>query len=414
MEKGKIIGSRDKKHGRTAPGNARPSFRETTRSLFMEPVDISPTGFKPPRIDELDLLRGYAIFGFIIYHVVLILGSETVVDDSLLGFMAFVLFWPIGGKAFFQIGIGIYLVYARSSTRTLVKRGLAILAAGYALNMVRFLPVIVGILRGTLVMEDFPLFRNVGDIIFCADIFQFAGLAFLAYALIRKLFRGMVKPIHWIYMSLGVILISPFLAPLLTGNIHIDRFLEPLWGYGKHIWFPFFPTFCYTLLGAMFGCMLIKIKSFRNHELSFMILSTLTFALGILLTDFFRQPSASIYFKILGPDFVYDSPEVFIKVMGYTTFQQAIAVCLNLYVSKNIIFRFYRYMSYNITAIFVWQWIIIGWITGIYFRAFWQQNVTECVVVIAITTVLAIILTELTKKIGKGMKNRAPRKENPA
>ncbi len=414
MKKEKTKGGRDKKHGRTAPGNARPSFRETTRSLFMEPVDISPTGFKPPRIDDLDLFWGYAVFGFIIYHVVIFLGSEDVVYNSLLGFIAHIIFWPIGGKALFQIYIGIYLVYARSTTQTLVRRGLTILAAGYALNLVRFLPIIAGVRRGTLAMKDFPIYRNIGDMILAVDIFQFAGLAFLAYALIRKLFRGRVKPIHWLYMALAVILVTPFLAKLMTGNVYIDRFMEPLWGYSDHVWFPFFPTFCYTLLGAMFGCMLIKIKSFRNHELSFMILSTLTFALGILLTDFFRQPSASIYFKILGPDFVYDSPEVFIKVMGYTTFQQAIAVCLNLYVSKNIIFRFYRYMSYNITAIFVWQWIIIGWITGIYFRAFWQQNVTECVVVIAITTVLAIILTELTKKIGKGMKNRAPRKENPA
>ncbi|NLZ28666.1 MAG: hypothetical protein GX887_06855, partial [Firmicutes bacterium] len=249
------------------------------------------------------------------------------------------------------------------------------------------------------------LFRNVGDIIFCVDIFQFAGLAFLAFALIRKLFRGTVKPIHWLYMALAVILISPFLTPLMTGNIYIDRFLELLWGYNDHIWFPIFPTFCYTLLGAMFGCMLIKIKSFRNHEFSFMIISTVVFAVGIFLTDIIHHPSCYIYFKIIGPDYVYESLEVVIKVLGYVMFHQAILVYLNRYIPRNIIFRFYRYMSYNITMVYIWQWIIIGWITGIYFRAFWQQNVTECVAMIAITTVFTIILTGLTKRIGKGMKS---------
>ena len=138
-------------------------------------------------------------------------------------------------------------------------------------------------------------------------------------------------------MALAVILISPFLAPLMTGNIYIDRVLEPLWGGGAHVWFPFFPTFCYTLLGAMFGCMLIRIGSFRNHERSFMLISILTFALGILLTDVCNRPSGYIYFKILGPDFIYNSPEIVIKVLGFVMFHQALAVCLNRYVPKNII-----------------------------------------------------------------------------
>ncbi|MFY9114635.1 MAG: hypothetical protein WAO23_05275 [Dethiobacteria bacterium] len=408
-------GSKKSKRNGAAPEKKYVSFKESARSLFLEPVDILAVDRKPPRIDDLDLFRGYATFGFIIYHAVLLLGNEAVDYDSLLGFISYIIFWtPIGGKALFQIYIGIYLVYARSSTQTIIKRGLTILAAGYALNALRFLPVIIGVSRGTLRMEAFAPYRNLGDMFFSVDIFQFAGLAFLAYALLRKVFRGVVKPVYWLYMALAVILISPFLAPLMTGNIYIDRVLELLWGDGFHVWFPFFPTFCYTLLGAMFGCMLIRIKSFRNHECSFMIISILTFALGILLTDICRQPSGYIYFKILGSDFIYESPEIVIKVLGFLMFQQALAVCLNRYVPRNIIFRFYRYMSYNITPIYIWQWIIIGWISGIYFHAFLQQNVAEVSVVIAITTLLTCILTELTKKAMKAVKNYTAGKESRA
>ncbi|MFY9115011.1 MAG: heparan-alpha-glucosaminide N-acetyltransferase domain-containing protein, partial [Dethiobacteria bacterium] len=153
MSAKKSGGGKSKKRGGAAPEEKRFSLKESARSLFLEPVDIISADSKPPRIDELDLLRGYAIFGFIIYHAVLLLGSEAVVYDSLLGFISYIIFWaPVGGKAFFQIYIGIYLVYARSSTQTIIKRGLTILAAGYALNALRFLPVIIGVSRGTLRM----------------------------------------------------------------------------------------------------------------------------------------------------------------------------------------------------------------------------------------------------------------------
>lgn len=386
------MGKKTKVKRSSSPRTSQTSESPVTAILkfLWEPVNLLSDNEKR-HIEILDIARGFGLVYMIVFHSFMVLGAPEVHADSIWSVINSSM-WFQHTMVAFHILIGLYVVYTQPTTQKLLLRGVQVFFLGLLLNLVRFLPVIVGVAIGSFNMDDFAPYNNLGDIIFHVDIYLYAGLALLAFALLRKIMGTVVRPVYWLLMIVVVLALTPSLVGLETGVIYIDRFLDILWGFGgkPHIWFPFFPYFSYSLLGAMVGCLLLKVRNWENMEEKFTKATFIVFSLGVFLADILRSPIGREILFFLPP---HVRPEIFIRSVGVIMVLITLFLWLYRYFPRNIILKTFSYWSKNIMLFYCIQWVILGWIASLYFQAFRQQSIAEVGVVIIVVLVLAHFFT---------------------
>ena len=184
---------------------------------------------------ELDIAKGFAILFMIWVHT-----AETFSAEAGLGYELVDNF--LGGPfaaPVFMVCMGIGMRYGRkTAAKDFVKRGIGLLLTGLILNIFRYvLPMLT-----VYALSGEKLYLNTFTFLFGVDILEFAGLAFLFFALAKKL---KWKDSVLLIIAAAASVAGSLLKWITTGNMYIDQFTGYIWGNdGAQTYFPFLNWVC--------------------------------------------------------------------------------------------------------------------------------------------------------------------------
>ena len=157
----------------------------------------------------------------------------------------------------FMICMGAGMVYSRHRTpKDYARRGVHLLLTGLLLVFCR--DVVPGVTYWWITGDESAIAVQVCDL--GVDILQFAGLAFLAMSLLRRLGLG-----YGVIFGISV-LMSVAAWPLegvQTGCYPVDQLLGYFWGTDTESYFPLLSWFIFVAAGALFGEMYRRVQDKR-------------------------------------------------------------------------------------------------------------------------------------------------------
>jgi len=345
---------------------------------------------------EFDVMKVITILVMVVIHTYEELSVAdvdavcTAPFDVILQFLA----GPLGATLFmFAMGIGI----SYSSHRTpsdFLRRGIKLFFFSYIFNFVRSsLPYLI-----SMGIKDFDLDWFL-YVTFNIDILNFAGLAFILFALLKKL---EVPP-------LGVCAIAAVMqaAGLLIGSAFEFNSAFSVYFFGIFVktgdpsCFPLLLWFIYPALGLLYAKYLRHIKDLDRFYLAVFVFSFAV--LSVFCTTLY----------IIG----YDIRNLFTLAGGAvynTTFLHVVlSICCILLVASAVHFivkhvhlprveKAISFMSSNLNNIYIMQWMLVCWL--LYFVFF--ENALPLVWVVPVGLVLAALSCLLVKLYQKLFKRK--------
>ncbi len=167
----------------------------------------------------------------------------------------------------FMLAMGIDMRYSRHNTvHDHARRGLILLIIGTLLNIVCYtVPRFIShTMNGGYDLLYYIVGTNAIDpltgyliTIFSVDILQFAGLAFIFMALMKKL-----RLSDWSILAIALIFsfVAIFTRDFMLDSFLIDRSLDFLYSEGPRVYFPLASWLIFPAVGYMFADYLIRCK----------------------------------------------------------------------------------------------------------------------------------------------------------
>lgn len=311
------------------------------------------------RIYSIDLARGLAVLFMICVHVLCTYSSPEVKHSSF-GWLTQFLGGPPAAPVFMAL-MGVSFYYSRNTDFGAgVKRGFKIILLGYLLNFLRgIVPVfVVSKVAPSMAAGIPPAVMNYTDAFLEIDILQFAGLALIVMAVIRKL---QINKYFLLAGAAAVALVSPLLWGKTPAVPVLGHFIDYLWGdipsseecIGNLVSFPFFPWFSFVLTGMFLGDTFTKSadlsKTFRKMGIA-----------GVII-----MVASLIY---LVPHFRYHLNDYYHSRPGIVVFHTGIVLTwlylcdiavrkLGMNRAFDILFAWSRHVNH----IYIIQWVLIMW-----------------------------------------------------
>lgn len=298
------------------------------------------TGRQP----ELDIAKGFAILFMIWTHVFEELSPNS--EGTLVTLVRNILGGPFAAPVF-MICLGIGISYSQKNTpKNLLRRGFTLLGIGLLLNVFRY--VLPDLIKYALSNENKYLDATFS--LFSVDILQFAGLAFIFFALAKNL-----KLKNSILLLIGVFasILGMILRRVSTGNYVADQFVGFLWGTDTETYFPFLNWIIFPITGLIFGSLLKRCKDKRNFYMSISPICGGLMVIYLILTihhGFMFSSSGSYYF--LG---LLDA--IFFIILTLAIFGVNYAI---LQMFPRVSFQPFMRWSKNINAIYCIHWSLLG------------------------------------------------------
>lgn len=346
----------------------------------------------------LDYAKGLAIIYMVICHTVMYYSvgyrdtTSFIIADSILG--------GPSTAPYFMICLGIGIVYSHRTTPAyLFKRGLLFLFGSYVLNLVRGgLPVIgSGLALGWSAEENgvgVDLAEEAYFACMIVDILQFAGLAFLFFALALKL-----RLKNWMLLAIAILLqlVSHLFEGYQAGNAYVTALLGLLIPSGTVVedscisCFSFTVWLIYPVVGYLFGQLLQRVTDLdRFYRRIFWPTLVLSFTyFGIMITTGKMLPFSNAYYW-----------HNLIETVFYLCIDFCILSAFHLY-ARNLpqfLFRPLTPLSRDITRVYCVSWCIIVW-TSMVIRLFYEDGVDPLLGYLA--AVLIIIASYYLQKLAK-------------
>lgn len=305
---------------------------------------------KDHRYFELDLSKGLAIVFMIFVHARMLWGNYDV--SSVVSFVIDFAGTPICAPVF-MICMGAGWLFTRhSAPGDFFRRGLGLLGLGYGLNLARLsIPLaLIGDFPG-----GFSVLTPVNSF-FAADILQFAGLAFLFMALIRKLHvsDALLLAITILFSTLGGV----WNGQWLTGVEPLAS-LQGLFVYaGLTTAFPFFSWLAYPVAGYFFAKQLAACAQ-RTRFYGVIGAWSLLTGLAVFLTGKHYGFTFTSYF---GAGTYYgQTPFSTLGILAIAFFWMALLYFVTLFWRNGIFRKTILRWSRNVLIIYLCQWIIMDW-----------------------------------------------------
>lgn len=304
------------------------------------------------RIDSFDLARGLAILFMMLVHV-LDFYSQAEVQKTMFGEVIIFLGSPPAAPVFMFI-MGIFIVFStRLDLVTGLKRAAWLFFIGYFLNLLRgsiplWLSLQIGLVNQQELVEGG--FSPLSELLI-VDILQFAGLAFAICVLFR---HYLPHPKYWLAAGVLVIFLSPVVWDIASGWSVLDEVLKLLWGNKyQGSMFPLFPWLAYPLFGMAFGYWFKQAQSQPRffRQAAWLGLALLLFGTGLTLTNF------DFHYAY----FLRSGPGATIWITGFVMVWLWVCRWASEKIAANRGFELLFFWSRNVTAVYILQWIIIGW-----------------------------------------------------
>jgi hypothetical protein len=241
---------------------------------------------------------------------------------------------------------------------------------------------------------------------FIVDILQCAGLSMIFMAIVTKYFE---KDLYYVLLAILVIISSPFLWGQITRFYVINIFLNSLWGTNSNVFFPVFPWLTYPLIGMVLGQHL-RLDSnidqlISNSSKIGIILFIISFIIGlrnlgkgiIIIGEVIRLIDP--IFQSSGMD--HPSPIAIILTIGSVLiWLQFCHLCVEK-LSLSSVYYVLFFWSKNVTVMYFFQWILIGW--GISVFGYQSQDLLMTLFLILLIIILTHLFTSFFLKL-KGIK----------
>jgi len=251
----------------------------------------------------------------------------------------------------FMFCMGIGLVYTRhNSPSEFARRGIKLFITGYLLNIYRTAFVVGGGLAGAL--GEHELFPLVWAFALCVDILPFAGLAFLFFALMKRL---NISTTLATLVVLLLLVVANALPVVGEGREWYSYIAGLLWYQSNFTSFPLMQWLPFPMMGVLFGKKLKETDDKPRFYFLTLTIGAIAFALstwialrqGIDLRTFFTTD----YFRMTPLSLAWSLGIVLILLPVYYFLVKDLGECW--------LRRLATFCSRNINKIYLWQWILI-------------------------------------------------------
>lgn len=326
---------------------------------------MSDRSYYPPtmkRVPEIDLMKALAIIAMVLIHVWEISSSLSIVSgiekaaEFVVNFMG-----GIPSAGVFMLTMGWGAAFSRRSTpRTYLDRMFQLILLGLLVNFFEhYLPAMID-------PEHFGPLSEIAPSIIAVDIYFFAPLGMLYFAIMKKLAidgKGSLAIAFSILLVAGCSILNIVLGyeTITTGNVWLDTILGVLIRENEWSYFPFISWIIFPVLGYGLATLFRHGKS-RSQALLFagmtgvasiVIAELLMKRYGIVdsvLTEAANSSEASYYAL---------SPACALCGYGILALEYVLASVFTT-LSRQRVPAFLNYMSRNVMEIYIAQWVLIG------------------------------------------------------
>lgn len=308
------------------------------------------------RTQTADLLKGIAVILMIQVHIIELFASAGIYNSIIGKILLFLGGTPVAPV--FMLIFGYFIAASKKSSLQLIIRGLKIIALGMFLNIAMNLNLIISVNKGSIQTDLLPY-------IFGVDILQFAGIAIIIIAILKK---AIEKKLFFVLLC---ILISTFIGNLLSNfspeTKTMQYVLSFFYGCSKWSYFPLFPWLAYPLSGIAFYQIqkqygLNDIHKFVSNIFKkpealrfFKQMMGVVFFLFLLLTGRYAISIASNLLLYYHHEFVF-----FLWTLIFLALYGFIMNEINQLTGEFILLKYIKWLGKNVTIIYILQWILIG------------------------------------------------------
>lgn len=300
---------------------------------------------------QVDMAKMFAIFFMVIIHT--FEGGDADMETGL-GYF----FDSIAGAQFgapvFMIGMGIGITFShKSDAATMAKRGWMLFLAGYLLNILRALPF--PILYGIYGEEEYvtETIHALTDV----DIFQFAGMAFLLIALIKRLHLSM----GWAGLLAAVMSVAgSFVHKVDLGCFWANLLASPFIGIDTE-WvasdFPLINWFGFVMVGYGVGKILRRCEA--PDRLNLIVLPVAALVYGGYAA--YAVPRGIGMFSTDSTEFYHMNSLDFIICVAAAMLAMSLCHFITHIISEKLMTAV-THVCADLTKIYIAQWLIIMWV----------------------------------------------------
>lgn len=325
--------------------------------------------YSPERNQTADLMKGFAVLFMIQVHITENFLFTKIYEEPFGKLSLFLGGTPAAPVFMFVLG---YFLSLKKNLIYFVERGTILFLGGILLNIGLNFYFLILYFQNQIIAED-PL-----QYIFGVDILPFAGLSLIIIGLLKEVFRDR----YYFYLVVGLLVavISDFLPALPEGsNKLLEYILSFVYGCTEWSYFPLFPWLFYPLMGFSFK--LISEEFSVKYQIHFVVLSIIV--LILLAIQSFEQ-------VIVLERYYHHGMLLALWNLACIIVCFFIVDKLEKYFSKNPILIYLKWIGKNVTAIYIFQWLIIGNLAVIFYDS---QNEFQFFLWFIVVLVSASILT---------------------
>jgi hypothetical protein len=269
-------------------------------------------------------------------------------EDSAFG-VTFLLLGTAPAAPVFMVAMGfLFGSSTRTGLRSGLVRGLQLFALGYALNLLRF--VLPLLMHGDQTAID-AFGGTWWGAFFEIDILQLAGLSLIVLGPVKRYMRD---PRLVLALAAAVVVVSPFLWGIGDGHVLLD----PLWGLGDWVSFPLFPWLAYPLLGLSLAGFAARATSAGRLMRVWVLAGGGAALAGLALLPFAPGPGGILAFG----DYYRSGLPVQLLLAGFVLIWLPLLWWVDRRLAWRAVPRYLTSLSRNITAVYLIQWVLIGWL----------------------------------------------------
>jgi len=302
--------------------------------------------------NELNWGKAIAILFMVMIHIVQNFENQLPMDN-IYGVIYRIL---MGQGAGIFIGIlGVLIFYSsRNTPKKLFIRGGYFLIFGYVFNLVvRTIPYLILYLK----THDAFILDKAIAYLFTTDIFQFVALAFIFFAVVKKL-----KLNNYILLLIGLIslLFYNLASNFYFGNVLLDGTLGLFIQTNGESFFPFFGWIIFGIAGYIFGSFLIRCKNKDKFYKQLFFFSSLFFIIMIMVLNYGFYAN----YLIIDNDYIFFIENLLENIffIAFMLTILSILYFLQKYNKSKLLDKTLNRWSKNITSIYIISLAIITYL----------------------------------------------------
>ena len=315
------------------------------------------------RQPALDLCKTICIILMILCHVFYVIKYTSVASLNPT-YIAHNLVRLLGAQ-FFMFSMGMGLAYSRNSNaKCCLRRGLILLFTGYLLNFLReILP--------WMITGSYPMFASIMTydkflMLLSCDILQFAGLAFLYFALAKHFkWSNLTVFIVTLFITvIGAFCTNEFMVKLTPDNFYYSfvGLLIPIKNFttSDYVCFSFSNWIIYPVAGWLFGKIL---KRCCNLDKFYLYLLGISVPVFLLAWAAFDAVGKNMWLILMNPVVYHQQNPIILAVyMNIIAIAISLAHLCSNYFVKFKFWNIIKHLSSELPTLYIVSWVIIGWI----------------------------------------------------